>query len=209
MQFGKLTVQRRHSSGKGNARKLRAQGRIPGVCYGYQIDQPLPITVGVRELKESLDPAKRQNTVIEMTVEDNGQVERSVTVMVKDYQIQKIRRELLHVDLIAIDKEKEVIAEAPIEYTGKAKGTVTGGQLHVVRRSVEVRCKPADIPSKIIHDITELDNGGVIHVSDLVLPDGVSAHSQGRFALITCSAAEAEEPEEEEGAVESVEPAAS
>ena len=200
MEVGKLTVQRRRGSGKGVARKLRAQGKIPGVCYGYQLDQPLPITVDVRALKHSLDPAKRHNTVISMKVEDNGEVERELTVMVKDYQIQKIRRDLLHVDLIAIDESVEVVAEAPIEYVGKAVGLITGGQLHVIRRSIEVRCKPANIPAKIVHDITDLDNGGVVHVSDLQLPEGVRPHSSGRFALITCSAAEAETTDTDEEA---------
>ena len=200
MEVGKLTVQRRHDSGKGLARKLRAQGMIPGVCYGFDIDGALPITVDVRELRGSLDPTKRVNTVIDMTIEDKGEVERVVTVMVKDYQIQKIRRDLLHVDLIAIDREAEVLADVPVVYEGKAVGTVTGGQLHVVRRSIEVRCKPADIPPRVVLDITELDNGGVFHVSDLELPEGVILESPGHFTLITCSAAEVEETEEgEEG----------
>lgn len=192
MEVGKLTVKRRHGSGKSVSRKLRAQGMVPGVCYGHDVEHAIPITVDVRAFRASLDPARRHNTVIDMTIDDDGQVERTVTVMIKDYQLHKLRRELMHVDLVAIDREVPVVVETPVEYTGKPKGLVLGGQIHVERRSIEVRCKPADIPSKLVVDISDLDVNQVIHVSDMQLPPNVEAHSAGYFALIMCGAAEAE-----------------
>jgi large subunit ribosomal protein L25 len=189
MEVGKLTVQRRTHTGKGVARKLRAQGKVPGVCYGFNLEGPLAIAVDLRALKASLDPTKRQNTVIDMTIEDNGQ-SHSMVVMVREYQIDPIRRELTHVDLVAIDTEKEVVASVPIEFAGKAKGLVLGGQLHVVRHEIDVRCKPTSIPSRVIVDISDLDIGGTIHISDLKLPEGISAATPGRLTIITMAAPE-------------------
>lgn len=187
-EVGKLTVERRQGTGKGVARKLRTQGKIPGVCYGYSVGEPLPIAVDARALKASLDPTKRQNTVINMTIQENGQAGQSLLVMVKDYQVDRIRRELIHVDLVAIDTNKEVVVEVPIEYAGKPKGLILGGQLHVVRHMLEVRCKPADIPAKVVVDVSELDIGDVIHVSDLTMAPGIAAASPGRLTLATCAA---------------------
>lgn len=193
MEVGKLTVTRRHNTGKGTARKLRAEGRIPGVCYGAMLDAPVSISVDTRALKASLDPEKRNNTVIDMTIQSEGQADHNVVVMVKDYQIHKLRRDLLHVDLVAIDTEKPVEVEVPITVIGKHKGLVLGGQLHTVAYSIEIRCRPADIPATIEADVTELDIGGVLHVSELPLPEGIQVITPGHQAVITCTAPEAEE----------------
>jgi large subunit ribosomal protein L25 len=208
MEVGKLTVQRRQQTGKGVARKLRAQGKIPGVCYGHELAEPVAIAVDTRELKASLDPVKRQNTVIDMTLESNGQGSRTMTVMVKDYQIDTLRRELTHVDLIAIDTTRDVVSEVPVEFAGKAKGLILGGQLHVVRRTIQVQCKPGSIPDKMVVDISELDIGGVIHVSDVQMPEGVSEYTPGHITLITCTAPEAGAEEGAEAGAAEAAPAA-
>ncbi|MEM9492220.1 MAG: 50S ribosomal protein L25 [Myxococcota bacterium] len=203
MEVGKLTVKRRHHTGKGVARKLRAQGIIPGVCYGAKIEAPVPLSVNTRALKASLDPVKRHNTVINMTIEgDENEPSRDVVVMIRDFQINKIRRELTHVDLVAIDTDKAVEVEVPIEFHGKAKGLILGGQLHVVLHNLDVRCKPSDIPPNIGVDLSELDVGGVIHVNEIQMPDGVIATTPEHLGIITCSAPEAEavSTEDEEGA---------
>lgn len=190
MEVGKLTVQRRYNTGKGVARKLRSQAKIPGVCYGFGLTEPLPIAVDPRAFRASLDPVKRHNSVIEVTIEESGKPSQTLTVMVKDYQYHRIRRELSHLDLIAIDQNKEVDVTVPLEFTGKAKGLINNGQLHIVLRNVGVRCRPANIPSHLTVDVTELDIGGVIHLNDLKLPEGVSVPSHINLAIVTCVAAE-------------------
>src|SRR3954465_10008854 len=111
MEVGKLTVTiRDHSgTGKGGARKLRAEGKVPGVCYGASVDgriEPLPITVDVKQLRSVLDPVRKRNTVISLTIE-GGTAARSLHALVKDVQIDVIRRDVTHVDLLAIDPDKE------------------------------------------------------------------------------------------------------
>ncbi len=197
MEVGKLTVNRRTHTGKGVARKLRARGRLPGVCYGNTLEAPIPIDFDHRDFKSSLDPDKRRNTVITLSVEQAEGAAQSIVVMVKDYQLHPLRQELAHVDFVAVDLEAPVVVDVPVEFHGKAKGTVLGGQLHVVRRRLDVRCKPVDIPASVRVDITELDTNGVIHVSDLQLSEGLEAAVPGHLTIITCSAAPAAEEGEE------------
>jgi large subunit ribosomal protein L25 len=195
MQVGQLTVSLRNSSGKGPARQLRAQGKVPGVFYGASTDgpiEPFAIEVDVKALKAALDPVRRQNTVISVTIEDAGKSVRTLSALLKEYQLHPLRREVTHVDLLAIDPTKEVVASVPLEFTGKAKGTIDGGIVHTVMRSIDVRCKPADIPVKLPLDISPLEIGDVLHVSDIPLPAGVVSVTGGREAVISLVAPEVE-----------------
>ena len=197
LEVGKLTVSLRDRSGKGDARKLRAQGRIPGVCYGASVEgriEPLPITVDVKQLRGALDPVRKRNTVISLTIE-GGASPRSLHALVKDIQVDTLRRDITHVDLLAIDPNKEVRAEVPLEFTGKPKGAINGGQIRIVLRSLTVRAKPADIPVKLEVDVSPLEIGDVIHVSTIALPAGVTSVTGRDLAVVTCAA-----PEEEKAA---------
>jgi large subunit ribosomal protein L25 len=200
MEVGKLTVslRDRSGSGKGGARKLRAQGKVPGVCYGASVDgriEPLPITVDVKQLRGALDPVRKRNTVISLTIE-GGAAPRSLHALVKDFQIDALRRDVTHVDLLAIDPNKEVRAEVPLEFSGKPKGAIDGGQIRIVLRSLTVRAKPSDIPVKLEVDVSPLEIGDVIHVSAIALPSGVTSVTGRDLAVVTCAA-----PEEEKVAV--------
>jgi len=187
MEVGKLTVTTREGFGKGPSRRIRAQGLIPGICYGHAIDTPLAIQLDPKALRASLDPVKRINTVIEVTVE-GGEAPRTITAMVRDAQIDALTQQLHHVDLIAVDTDKPVEAEIPLELTGKCVGVVAGGILNVVRRSITVSCKPVDIPVKLEIDVTDLNVGDVIHVSDVSFPDGVEPLVPPKLTIVTCVA---------------------
>lgn len=192
MEVGKLTVTLRDRSGKGGSRKLRAQGKVPGVCYGASVDgriEPLPITVDVKQLRGALDPVRKRNTVISLTIE-GGAAPRSLHALVKDFQVDALRRDVTHVDLLAIDPDKEVRAEVPLEFSGKPKGTIEGGQLRIVLRSLTVRAKPSDIPVKLAVDVSPLEIGDVIHVSAIALPTGVASVTGRDLAVVTCAAPE-------------------
>lgn len=194
MEVGKLTVTLRDRSGKGGSRKLRAQGKVPGVCYGASVDgriEPLPITVDVKQLRGALDPIRKRNTVISLTIE-GGATPRSLHALVKDFQLDAIRRDVTHVDLLAIDPDKEVRAEVPLEFSGKPKGAINGGQIRIVLRSLTVRAKPNDIPVKLAVDVSPLEIGDVIHVSTIALPPGVTSVTGRDLAVVTCAAPEEE-----------------
>jgi len=194
MEVGKLTVQVRNTGGKGAARRLRATGKVPGVCYGASTDgriDPLPIEIDVKALRASLDPVRKHNTVIALTIE-GGAKARSLSALVKDYQVDPVRRDIIHVDLIAVDPNKEVRAEVPLEFVGKPKGAIDGGQLRIVLRNLELRAKPSDIPVKLAVDVSGLEIGDVIHVDAIVMPPGVTAVTGRDLAVVTCAAPEEE-----------------
>ncbi|MDQ3364409.1 MAG: 50S ribosomal protein L25 [Myxococcota bacterium] len=193
MEVGKLTVTLREKTGhKGASRQLRSTGKVPGVCYGASTDgriEPLPITVDVRALRASLDPIRKHNTVISLTIEGGAQ-NVQLSALVKEYQIHPVRREITHVDLIAVDPNKEVTSTVPLEFTGKPKGAIDGGQIRIVLRNLELRAKPADIPVKINVDVSPLEIGDVIHVSSIELPAGVTTITGRDLAVATCAAPE-------------------
>ncbi|HEY5951466.1 MAG TPA: 50S ribosomal protein L25 [Kofleriaceae bacterium] len=193
-QVGKLTVTLRQNSGKGAAIKLRQQGKVPGVCYGASPEgriEPLPIVVDIKALRAALDPVRKQNTVIDLTI-DGGNAPRKLHALVKEYQVHPLRREITHVDLLAIDPNKEVRADVPLEFVGKPKGAIEGGMVRIVIRALEVRAKPSDIPVKLVVDVSPLEIGDVIHVNAIALPNGVEAVTGRDLAVVTVA-----KPEEE------------
>ncbi len=199
---GKLTVSLRTHSGKGAAIKLRATGKVPGVCYGASPEgriEPLPIIVDVKALRLALDPIRKKNTVIDLTI-DGGDAPRKLHALVKDFQIHPIRRDIVHVDLLAIDPNKEVVASVPLEFIGKPAGAINGGQIRTLLRAIDVLSKPADFPVKLVVDVSPLEIGDVIHVSAIGLPAGVVAVTGRDLAVVTCAAPEEDKVEAVPGA---------
>jgi large subunit ribosomal protein L25 len=194
MSAGQLTVHIRNTSGKGAARQLRLTGAVPGVLYGATEKgkvEPTSIAVNVKALKAALDPVRKQNTVITLTVEGEGSP-GTLTALLKEFQLDSLRRDITHVDLLAIDPNKEVDADVPFEFIGKPAGAVDGGHLHIVMRSLHVRCKPASIPIKLEVDVSPLKIADALHVSDVKLPAGVVSMTGLGQAVVTCAAPEAE-----------------
>jgi large subunit ribosomal protein L25 len=205
MEVGKLNVSLRTEKGKGYARRLRNQGLVPGVCYGTLLEEPLPIVLDPKALKRALDPEKRHNTVINLTVKGaNGAGDRELVAMLKDFQVGIMRRDVTHVDLVAIDPNQEVEIEVPIVLVGKPKGVVDGGQTHIVRREMHVSAKPADIPAKLELDISGLGIGDALHISDIVMPSGVEPVDAVELAVVTLVAPEKEDKPAAEAATEAV-----
>jgi len=189
MEVGKLNVQLRQETGKGISRRLRRGGLVPGVCYGHGLENPLSIAVNPKELKASLDPSKGQNSVIQLSVLDGDKVTKEVSVMLLEYQTDTVRRLVTHVDLIAIDGEKTVEVDVPFAVQGKCPGVaLENGQLHLVRREIPVRAKPAAIPTGFVLDVSSLHVNEVLHVSDLTVPAGVEVMLEAGSGLVTCSA---------------------
>lgn len=198
MEVGKLTVSIRKNSGKGAATKLRALGKVPGVLYGASPSgkiEPQSIEVDVKALRASLDPVRKKNTVIALTIEGAESGKGSFHALVKDFQVDSIRRDITHVDLLAIDPNKEVRADVPLDFQGKPKGAIDGGQIRLMLRSLEILAKPNDIPVKLVVDVTPLEIGDVVHVSDVPLPAGVTAVTGRDLAVATCAKPEEEKVE--------------
>ncbi len=124
-------------------------------------------------------------------------------VVLKDMQIDTIRRDAKHVDFYALDLKKKIAFMVPVNPIGKSKGEKEGGTLQLVRHELEVYCLPTEIPPTIDINVEELDVGDVIHIEEVELPEGVESHHDVNFTVLTVVGRMAEEVEEvEEEAVE-------
>lgn len=195
MAMQTLEVEVRELSGKGPARQLRAQGRIPGVFYGPGVDTT-KLSLSPKELVKGLSTPHRRNAVFSITV--NGTEEH---VMVKDVAVHPVTRQPLHVDLYRVDESKAVEVRVPVTTHGRPIGVVRGGTLQVVFRDLPLRCIPAKIPAIIDIDVSDIDIGGIVAVKDLGLEEGVEVlfKPDRRVVLVTETRAELV-PEEEEAA---------
>jgi large subunit ribosomal protein L25 len=205
MDFAKVSVELRSQSGKGGSRKVRAGGKVPGVLYGHKAE-PLSVSFDEKTLVQSLDKEKRRNTVFTLTVAGGGKSEE-VTAMIRDAQIDPLSRRLMHVDFLRISLDDEVHVTVPLLLIGKAVGVTNGGNLHQSMHAILIAAKPAAIPSKLEADVTALEVGYALHVSDLKLGAGVRALMDPKEAIASVVAPKAEKLEAEAAPVEGAVPA--
>jgi large subunit ribosomal protein L25 len=204
MEVGKLNAQERPARGTGNAIKLRTKGQIPAICYGGGQD-PVTIQINPADLVKSLDPVKGRNTLLHLHIE--GQ-KTPTAVMLKDTQRDKLRGELIHADFLRVATDKPVRAVVPLVITGKAAGVKEGGTLHQVYRTITVSCVPGKIPTNVEVEISALGIGQSIHVSDLKMPEGVTAALAASTTICVVVAPRAEKGADAAAAAEGAAPAA-
>lgn len=171
----------RNATGKGIARKLRREGRIPAVLYGRNVD-PVSITVSTKDWEKITRHMKR-NVILDMEITGGKGVENR-PVMVKEVQKDGLGVNVMHIDFLQVSMERTVEVEVPIHLKGKSKGEILGGIIDIHLRSARVECLPTQIPEEIVIDITELDIGDSVHVSDISLP-GVKMMEQGGTAILS------------------------
>jgi large subunit ribosomal protein L25 len=163
-----LAVQCREGKGKQDARRLRHQGLIPAVVYGQRAET-IPIALDPQELIKVLHGGAGERTLINLTIEGLQDGPITKTVILKDKQIDPLKRTLLHVDLYTITMDEEISVGIPVRIVGKAAGVALGGILEQVLREIEVKCLPADIPLSIDVDVSALNIGDSLHVADITL----------------------------------------
>ena len=204
MELIKLKATARKTSGKGAARKLRANNAIPAIVYGEKID-PEMLALETNEFDRIIREHGSTGLFFDLKIE--GDVSQDRVVMLKDLQMDTFGLNYLHVDLHQIDLDTKVTVSVPVETIGESKGVKEGGLLQIIRRELEVVCKPADTPNSIEIDITELEIGSAVHVEDIDLGDAVEIPHEVDFTVITvvppttAEVDEAEEDELEEGVV--------
>jgi large subunit ribosomal protein L25 len=157
-----LEAQPRESGTKNHARRVRREGKIPAVVYGAGKDAT-PVTVDPRHVLRILRSDTGHNTIFDLAM--NGDRAKA---MIVDWQYEPIKGNLLHIDLKRIAMDKALRVSVPIVLQGVPVGVKTeGGILEQMLREVEIECLPADIPSHIDVDVSELTFGKVLRVSDL------------------------------------------
>jgi large subunit ribosomal protein L25 len=191
MDFQRLEASVRKTSGKGSSRKLRDGGRVPGIVYGRGAD-PIMIDLEPKALRQALMGPRRLNTVLNLVIKDSGE-DAEMLVMLQDHQIHPRHRKLLHVDFLKVDLDRDVDVAVPLVATGRCQGVQMGGVLLQVYHKLPLRCRPADIPTEIVHDITTLGIGQSVKASELPLPAGVKVMLEADQAVLAVSAPQAEE----------------
>ena len=185
-----LVVEIRTEGGKGMARRLRREGRIPAVVYGSQL----------AATSISLDPGQLESLIrtshagVNTLIDLSGAAEvTGRTVLVKELQREPVRGSLTHVDLYEVDANARIRVAVPIHLSGTAEGVTMGGLIDHSLRVLELDCLPRAIPDEILVEVNALNIGDSLHVSDLALPDGVELVTHGELSVVSVVAPRAEE----------------
>jgi large subunit ribosomal protein L25 len=168
MATANISATPRTETGKGVARKLRAQHNLPGVLYGHH-REPQPLVLDGRDFDRLIEHYAAETTVVELTLD--GQ---SVRTLIREIQRHPFKRQVLHVDFQALVAGEKVTVDVPIVLVGIPEGVrLSGGTLDQVMRELTVEVDPSDIPNHVDVDVSALNVGDSLHVSDINLPPGV------------------------------------
>ena len=179
----------REDFGKNVARRIRRAGRIPGVVYGGG-GPSISVSVDPAKIQKILRSGSGQNAIF--TLEIRGKA--PARVMIRDWQVEPMRGDLLHVDLVRIARDEKLRVDVPIHLTGEPKGVkVQGGILEFILREVEAECLPDDIPDHITLDVTELTVGRNLRVADLPVQSNVKLLTELNRVVVHVVALRAEE----------------
>jgi large subunit ribosomal protein L25 len=202
----------RNTTGKNSAIRLREQGLIPAVLYGHNFP-PVTLSINISDLNTILKPAAHtssEHALHKLSIEDRQDIAIK-DVMIKEIQRDPVSQRILHMDLYAVRMDEKIIVPVRINITGKPPGVQRGGILQQILREIEVKCFPADIPHSFEADVSMLDIGQSLHVSDIVIPENVELHEDPHAPVVSviaptvikeevpAEAAVAEAPAAEEG----------
>ena len=195
----------RHETGKGAARKLRRDNEIPAIFYGPD-SEPLMLAVNYADLRGILKGASGENTILGLQIKSESGSERK-TVILKELQSHPIKDTVFHADFYEISMDKELTVDIPIHLLNIPVGVTNGGVLQHLKRTLSVSCLPGNLIDALELDVSGLEIGDSLHVSDLALPDGIKSLDEETVTVTTVAAptVKAEEAEVEEAEEEAIE----
>ena len=193
-----LQAELRSETGKGEAKRIRRTGRIPAVVYGDS-GAPVACSVDSKALSTVLHEHGR-NTLVSLVL-GSGEEQSEDTAIVKELQHHPVGGQLLHADFYRISLTQKIVVDVRVEAEGIPTGVRTeGGILEQLLHQVEVSCLPAEIPDSIGFDVTQLDIGDSVHVSDLSVTGNVEIVTESDrsvFVVVPPSVSQVEDAEEE------------
>jgi large subunit ribosomal protein L25 len=187
-----LKAEAREQVGKGSARAVRRNGKVPAVIYGDK-QPPLAIALSYKDIYYKIHGGGFLTTIATIEVDGN-----KVQVLPKDYQLDPVKDFPMHVDFLRIGKDTEVNVNVPVHFINdeKSPGIKRGGVLNIVRHEVEFNCPANAIPEFITVDLAGTDIGDSIHISAITLPEGVRPVIHDRdFTIATIAGSSAMKPE--------------
>ena len=193
----------REDQGKGASRRLRKEEKVPSIIYGGKQD-PLMVTLSIHEITHLLEDENTFTSVLDLVVGKSTE-----SVVLKDIQRHPAKNTITHVDFLRVDAKQTLVTTTPLHFIGMEENEALrlGNMLNQFVVSVEISCLPKDLPHGIDVDVTSLEVGDHLSLTDLVLPEGViinalqhedvEAHDQ-----TVCSVSEPKVIEEEEEIIE-------
>ena len=180
-----LNVEVRDRTGKGGARAARRADLVPGVLYGGPRG-PVSLAMSANEFRKALYTGKLLGHLVTLKYGDETQ-----PVIAKDVQFHPVTDAPVHFDLYRVDEHQVIKINVPLHFRNEddSPGLKRGGTLNIVLHDVEVRAPADSIPEELVADLTGLDIGDVIRVSDLKLPQGVESSVDAEFVLATITGA--------------------
>src|SRR5580704_10591297 len=188
-----LNATARDGTGKGAARGVRREGRIPGVIYGGG-DAAVPISLDYRELNKLIYAGHFLTTIFELDV--GGAKQRAIP---RDYQLDPIKDQPLHVDFLRLKPGASLRVQVPVHFINQdiCPGLKKGGSLNIVRHAIEMRVPADAIPEAVVADLASLQINDSVHIDAIPLPEGCKLTQRERdftIATIAPPLVAAEEP---------------
>jgi len=180
-----FNAESRAQVGKGAARATRRLGKVPAVIYGANKD-PEPISISPAQLRTALGQPGFFATLFDIDIDGNQQ-----QVLCRDLQVHPVTDVPMHLDFLRVTERTRINLEIQVTFAneGESPGLKGGGVLNIVRHAVEVVCRAGAIPEEFVADLTGLEVGDSIHISDILLPEGVKPTITDRdFTIATIAA---------------------
>ena len=201
MEDKKLIAKKRSLEGSSNARRMRHTGNLPGVVYGSD-KSPVSIEVDTHAFEQILHHHTSESLLIDISLEGEG----DLSVLVKDVQHHPVSSELIHVDLLRVEANKPISVDIALEIVGDAAGVKAGGILDHTMHSIAVECLPGDLVESFEVDVSALEIGQSLQVSDLSLGSKYKLLVDEDAIVAGVSGPQAEEEEEVEEVEAGAEP---
>lgn len=193
-----LDAKKREGNGTSAAKKLRREGRVPAVVYGGKQDN-YGVDLDLISIRDLLASSASENVLVRLDID--GAKEQGKLALIQAVQHHPLTSTITHVDFRVVGEDDEISASVPLELVGESVGVKGGGLLDQQLLALDVRCKPADLPEKVVGDISNLDVGQAFHVSEVSWPEGVTPVLAGDVVVAIVAevralkaAAAAEEP---------------
>jgi large subunit ribosomal protein L25 len=176
-----IQIEPREAGTKGKTKRLRRDGKLPGVFYGPKA-QTVPLEVDRKDFMSRVADLEGSHLI---RIKSGSPLLADKVALVKEMQFHPVTGEVLHADFYEVDLSAKIRVKVPLHFVGKAVGVVRGGILQPIVREVEVECLPMDIPEFFNVEVSELDIGDSLHVTGLAMPEGVVAASDSDLTLVT------------------------
>lgn len=177
-----LTAQVREKAGKGVARGLRREKRVPAVLYSH--GKSMPISMVSKDVTKILNIEGGEHALINLKLEGAKEASERMA-LIKDYQVNPLNGSLVHLDLMEVSMTEKVKIPVAVHITGNAIGVKEGGIFQYGLRTLDVECLASQIPDSIMVDITNLKVNESLHVRDIKAPEGVRILAEGDATVAT------------------------